>query len=415
MHGSYLIDLVFLLAAVIFIALNAFFVAAEFALVNIRWTRLEELLAEGRFGARAVQRLTENLDDAIAATQVGITFASLALGWVGEPALAHLIQPLFQWLPWAWGTVATHGVAIVLAYLLLTFMHVVIGEQVPKVHALNRSEDVALMVSGPLLAFARVFRPFIRAVGGTTDFVIRALRLPVASAGQEVHSVQELSMLVDETAEAGMMASDQAEYVRNVFRLSGKRVRDVMLPREKVVMLSIATKPEDILEICRETAHTRMPVWEGDPDHIVGIVNTKNLFHLFSEFQVVLLKDAMYPPIFVDPDQSVGRLLSIFRRERRPMAVVCDGDHHFLGLVTLEDILEEIVGEIEDEHDALPPAPPATPAPAPAPAALRYGSALATGPARPAAPAASGAPATPAAPRAPAAPPARGFAEPPER
>jgi putative hemolysin len=166
--------------------------------------------------------------------------------------------------------------------------------------------------------------------------------------------------------------------VRNVFRLSGKRVREVMVPREKVVTLSLQALPEEILATCRETAHTRMPVWEGDPDHIVGFVNTKNLFHLFSQFKLVLLEDAMYPPIFVDPDQSVGRLLSIFRHERRPMAVVRDAEGVFRGIVTLEDILEEIVGEIEDEHDA--PPPPAKPGPAAPAAPSRPGSALATGP-----------------------------------
>ncbi|HVP14918.1 MAG TPA: CBS domain-containing protein, partial [Terriglobales bacterium] len=195
---------------------------------------------------------------------------------------------------------------------------------------------------------------------------------------QDIHSVQELRMLVEETAEAGMMPSDQAEYVRNVFRLSGKRVRDVMLPRERVVTLSLHASPEDVLETCRETAHTRMPVWEGNPDNIVGIVNTKNLFHLFSQYRTVLLEDAMYPPIIADPDQSVGRLLTVFRRERRPMAVVRDSAGHFLGIVTLEDILEEIVGEIEDEHDV--PTSATQPVFVGPPPATRPGSALATGP-----------------------------------
>ena len=376
--NPYLRDALFLVSVLVLIALNAFFVAAEFALVTVRWTRVEEMVERGRFGAKAVAKSLENLDDAIAATQVGITFASLALGWVGEPALAHLLEPLFRGLPNVWGLMATHAAAVVLAYLLLTYLHVVLGEQVPKMHALDRAEDVALIVAGPLLTFSRVCRPFIWAVGWGSDLVVRLLRLPPPRAEQEIHSVKELGMLVEETAEAGMMATDQAEYVRNVFRLSGKRVRDVMVPREKVVTLSLQALPEEILAVCRETAHTRMPVWEGEPDHIVGFVNTKNLFHLFSQFKLVLLEDALYPPIFVDPDQSVGRLLSIFRHERRPMAVVRGAEGGFLGIVTLEDILEEIVGEIEDEHDA--PPPPAKPGPA-APAALsRPGSALATGP-----------------------------------
>jgi putative hemolysin len=397
----YLRDALFLVSVLVLIALNAFFVAAEFALVTVRWTRVEEMVERGRFGAKAVAKALENLDDAIAATQVGITFASLALGWVGEPALAHLLEPLFRGLPDAWGIVTTHAVAVTLAYVLLTYLHVVLGEQVPKMHAIDRADDVALFVAGPLLAFSRVFRPFIGAVGRGSDLVVRLLRLPPPRAEQEIHSVRELGMLVEETAEAGMMATDQAEYVRNVFRLSGKRVREVMVPREKVVTLSLQALPEEILAVCRESAHTRMPVWEGDPDHIVGFVNTKNLFHLFSQFKLVLLEDAMYPPIFVDPDQSVGKLLGIFRHERRPMAVVRGAEGRFLGIVTLEDILEEIVGEIEDEHDAPPPAKPGPAAPA---APSRPGSALATGPV--AAPARSPAPAAGATP--PPAGPTRG-------
>ncbi len=275
---------------------------------------------------KSVAKALEHLDDAIAATQLGITFASLALGWIGEPALAHLLAPLFHGLPEIWGLVLNHALAVSLAYLLLTYLHVVLGELAPKAIALQRAEDVALIVTGPLLVFSRIFRPFILFMNGSGNWVVRLLRLPPPRADQDVHSLQELGMLVEETAEAGMMATDQAEYVRNVFRLSGKRVRDVMVPREKVVTLSLQASPEEVLATCRETAHTRMPVWEGDPDNIVGIVNTKNLFHLFSQFKLVLLEDAMYPPIFADSDQSVGRLLGIFRRERRPMAVVRDAD-----------------------------------------------------------------------------------------
>jgi CBS domain containing-hemolysin-like protein len=376
--NSYLVDGLVLLGVLVLIVSNGYFVSAEFALVTVRWTRIEELAARGRVGARAAKHALEHLDDAIAATQLGITFASLALGWLGEPALAHLVEPLFRGLPPAWGLVLNHALAVALAYLLLTFMHIVLGELAPKAVAIDHAEELALVLTGPLLVFGRVFRPFIRLMRGASDRIVALLRLPPPRAEQEVHSMQELGMLVEETAEAGIMGSDQAEYVRNVFRLSGKRVRDVMVPRERVVALSLNASQEEVLAICRETAHTRMPVWEANPDNIVGIVNTKNLFHLFSQFKVVLLEDAMYPPIFADPEQSVGRLLGIFRRERRPMAVVRDAAGMFLGVVTLEDILEEIVGEIEDEHDV--PQPPLKPAPSGPAAPTRPGSALATGP-----------------------------------
>jgi putative hemolysin len=347
----YLADAFKLLAVLLLIGINAFFVAAEYALISVRWTRIEELVEQKRFGAQAVSQALERLDSIIAATQLGITFASLALGWVGEPALAHLIEPIFHGLPDVWGWALHHAAAVALAYLMITYLHVVLGEQTPKAIAIDRAEAVALILTGPLLAFARVFRPFIRLIGGSSRSVVRALRLPPLPKHSEVHSVDELSMLVDETEEAGAMAEDQADYVRNVFELSDKHVKDVMIPREKVVTLSINASEDEVLEIARDTAHTRMPVWEGTPDHIVGIVNTKDLFHLFSLKGIVILMDAMYPPLFVDPEQPVARLLKTFRRERRPMAVVCGPDGKFIGIVTLEDILEEIVGEIEDEHD----------------------------------------------------------------
>jgi putative hemolysin len=351
----YTVDLVRLALVLVLVALNGYFVAAEFALVTVRWTRIEELVARGRFGAKAVNHALENLTDAIAACQVGITFASLALGWIGEPALANLVEPLLEGLPPLWGVVLSHGIAVVVAYLALTYLHVVLGEQAPKALAIQRSEDVALFVAGPLLTFGRVFRPFIRMIGGSSNWMVRMLRLPPQPVEQAVHSVAELQKLVQETEEAGVIPKDQASYVRNVFRLSAKRIRDVMVPRDKVVTLAVTASEEEVLAIARETAHTRMPVWEGTPDNIVGIVNTKDLFHLFSLKGLVILVDAMYPPLFVGADVPVASVLPIFRREKRPMAVVHDGVNRFLGIVTLEDILEEIVGEIEDEHDVRMP------------------------------------------------------------
>jgi CBS domain containing-hemolysin-like protein len=346
-----LFDILGLLAVPLLVALNAFFVAAEFSLVTVRWTRVEELVAEKKFGALAVRFAVENLDDAIAATQLGITFASLALGWVGEPRVAHLIEPLFAGMPGWWSDAATHGTAIGIAFLGITFLHVVLGELAPKAIALERAEDVALLVAGPLLTFGRVFRPFIRVMNGAGNWVVGALRLPPVSQRHLVHSVDELTMLLEETRAAGAITPDEASYARNVFELSEKTAREIMVPRERVVMLSAAASEDEVLETARESAHTRMPVWEGSPDNIVGIVNTKDLFHLFSLKGLVILVDAMYPPVFVAPDISLARLLLVLRRAKRPMAVVRDSQGSFLGIVTLEDILEEIVGEIEDEHD----------------------------------------------------------------
>jgi CBS domain containing-hemolysin-like protein len=347
-----------LLSVPVFVLANAFFVAAEFALVSVRWTRVEQLAQSGKWGARTLRYAVEHLDDSLAAAQVGITFTSLALGWVGEPVIAHLLEPLFASIPGPWGVAVTHTVAIGIAFLLITYLHVVLGEQVPKVIAIERAEDVGLLVAGPVVAFSRVTRPFIVVIRNSSTSVMKSLRLPPLPPAKLVHSVDELRMLVEETRDAGVIAEDQASYVRNVLQISDKRVREAMVPREKVVTIPLNANEEDALATARVTAHTRMPVWDGNPDNIVGIVNTKDLFHLFSLKGLVILEDAMYPAIFVSPDQRVGVLLQTFKREKRQMAVVRDAQGRFLGILTLEDILEEIVGEIEDEHDARPAGAP---------------------------------------------------------
>jgi CBS domain containing-hemolysin-like protein len=333
------------------VLLNAFFVAAEFSLVAVRRSRVEELILHRRRGAVAVKHAIDNLDDAIAATQLGITVASLALGWVGEPSMAVLVVPLFSWLPEDQSWVATHTMATVLSFTLITFMHVILGELAPKAVALERPDVVSLWVARPLLWFSRLMRPFITVMNWLGNAVVRLLGFEPISGHQMVHSVEELGLIIDETRRAGVLPRDQAEYVRNVFRLPAKLVRDCLVPRQKMNALELHMPEQRILEEVREGAHTRMPVYEGTLDNIVGIVNTKDLFHLFSLRGMVVLDDAMYPAIFVDPDRPISEVLRQFRGQRRPMAIVRDRDGSVLGLITLEDIVEEIVGEIEDEHD----------------------------------------------------------------
>ncbi|HTM58001.1 MAG TPA: hemolysin family protein [Candidatus Udaeobacter sp.] len=351
-----MLDLFGVFSVLLLVAANAYFVAAEYALVTVRWTRIEELAGRGNYAARAVQWAIEHKDDVIAATQLGVTLASLGLGWIGEPIIARDLTPLIHRIPLPWSVVVAHGIAIGVAFLAITYLHVVLGELAPKAVALQRAETVALLFTPPLLAFANLTRPLVLAMRKSGAFVVRLMRLPPPTAEQSVHSVEELDMLVEETQEAGVIPADQASYVRNVFELSDKRVRDVMVPKEQVVTLSLRASEDEILETARDTAHTRMPVWEKDTNNIVGIVNTKDLFHLFSLKGLVILMDAMYPAIFVDPDASVARVMVRLRRAKRAMAVVRDRTGQFLGIVTLEDILEEIVGEIEDEHDE--PEPP---------------------------------------------------------
>lgn len=358
MEPGILMTLVGVLAVPLLVLLNGFFVAAEFALVSLRQTRLEEMLNARMPGARAVKQAVSHLDDMIAVTQLGITLASLALGWVGEPCVARVLQPAFVALPDLWSTATAHGIATVLAFAAISFLHVILGELVPKAIALQTPDRLSLWAARPLLLFASIARPFVAVMSAAGNGIVRLCGFEPLSGHQMVHSVEELALLIEETRRAGVLPRDQAEYVRNVFRLPAKRVRDCLVPRERMAALEVHMPEEKVLEAVREGAHTRMPVYDGDPQNIVGIVNTKDLFHLFSLRGMIVLDDAMYPPLFVEPDRPISEVLREFRRRRRPMALVREGPSGpILGLITMEDIIEEIVGEIEDEHD-LPPVPP---------------------------------------------------------
>lgn len=336
-----------LVAIPLLIAINGFFVAAEFALVAIRRTRVEELVQQGRAGAATLLAAIRDLNRSVGACQLGITIASLALGFISEPAIHRLIEPLLAGLPPHW----TRLLSVLLTLTGITYMHVVFGEQMPKIAALQDSERIALWSAGPVLALARLSDPLIRLMNGSSAWLLRRFGYRDQSEASEIHTVEELRLLIEDTEEAGLLEPDQADFVLNVFALSQKKVRDCMVPREKMAALDLNLPPEKILEAVRHGAHTRLPVYDGQLDNIVGIVNTKDLFYLFSTSGAVILEDALYPPIFLGPEEPVAYALRLFRKSHRPMAIVRDEQGKVLGLITLEDVLEEIVGDIEDEHD----------------------------------------------------------------
>jgi putative hemolysin len=340
-----------LLGIPLLVAVNGLFVAVEFSLVAIRKTRVEEMVRLGLPGAKRVENALNHLDRSIASTQLGITLASIGLGWLGEPALARLFQPLFVPLAAPWGGIYAHSAATVAAFILITFMHVVFGELVPKHLALQMADRTAIWLAAPLAVFTRLTRPLTWLMSGTANVLVRLCGYEPTRAEEMVHSVEELALVIEDTEEAGILAADQAEFVQNVFLLSNKKVRDCLVPRDKMAALELTSPPDKVLEAVRRGAHTRMPVYSGDLDNVVGIVNTKDLFYLFSLQGVVILEDAIYPPLFLKPSETIDNALRLFRRSRRPMAVIRDEDGKVLGLITREDVLEEIVGDIEDEHD----------------------------------------------------------------
>lgn len=336
-----------LVAIPLLVAVNGFFVAAEFALVAIRRTRVEEMVNQHVYGAASLMYAISDLSRSVAVCQLGITVASLALGFVSEPAIHSVIQPALSGLPADWARV----VSILLTLSLITYMHVVFGEQMPKIAALQEYERIGLWVARPVNLLGRFTGPLIRLMNGSSSWILRRFGYHSEGEEGEIHTVDELRLLVEDTEEAGLLDPDAADMVLNVFALTDKKVRDCMVPREKMSVLDVNSQPEKVLEVARLGAHTRMPVFEGKPDNIVGIVNTKDLFFLFSTSGAVVVEDALYPATFLDPDEPVANAFRLFRRSHRPMAVVRDSTSAVVGLITLEDVLEEIVGDIEDEHD----------------------------------------------------------------
>ena len=334
----------------ILILVNAFFVAAEFSLVTVRRTRLEEMAAKRVLGVGAAEAAVRRLDDMIAAIQLGITMTSLALGWVGEPALAHLIEPWFSFIPPSWGILAAHGISTAIAFLAITYLHVVVGELAPKTVSLRVPDLVVVRIAAPLLAFERIFRPFIVIITKSGIGLVRFLGFTPA-AHASVHSVEELQLIVEDVSEAGKMSADQAELLKNAFRLPQKCVRDSMVKLEDAIMLEYRLTPDQTLSALQDSVHTRFPVYDGERTRVVGIVNAKDLFAIYATSGLVNLEDAMYPTTWAPAERSIAEQLKEFRRARRQMAIVIDESGTPIGIITLEDIVEELVGDIEDEHD----------------------------------------------------------------
>ncbi len=336
-----------LLAVALCVLTNAFFVSAEFALVTVRHTWVEELRRAGHPAARHVLRAVGKLDDTIAATQLGITLASIALGWLGEPAIAHLIERVLPKMPAA----ATHSVAVGLAFATITFLHVVLGELAPKAVALGSPEAIAIRTARPLLVFSRVLHPVISAMNGAGNLVVRLLGFVPASSHERAHSVGELKMLVEETQDAGTLDPVSAEVARRVLDLTGKCVSQAMVPHARVASLELDLSERDMVDRIWDGQFTRMPVWSRRRRRWIGVANVKMLLLRFARTGRLRLRDAIFVPLTLAHDAPLARALRLFRKRRQHLAFVVADDGAQIGIVTLEDVLEQMVGAIDDELD----------------------------------------------------------------
>ncbi|HEV8177755.1 MAG TPA: hemolysin family protein [Gemmatimonadales bacterium] len=352
-----------LVAVVILVFANAFFVAAEFSLVGARRTRLDEMAAAGNAKARLARRAVQSLGRYISATQLGITLTSLGLGWIGEPALAGLIAGGFSWLPTPFAAVATHGVASAIAFIIISILHILLGELVPKAVALVYPETVSSWLTPPLMGFAWVMAGPIAVLYGTANRLLRLLDIKPPGESERLHSPEEIRLLVEQSTEGGSLQGQDARLLEGVFEFSEKTAQDVMTPRTQIAALGGDLKVEDAADQVAIYGRSRYPVYTDSLDEIIGVVHAKDILAALRARPGQTVRVIMRPPLFVPGTREVEDVLADMKRLKTHLAIVLDEYGGTAGLVTMEDLLEEIVGPIYDEYDPQDRASPTDGAP----------------------------------------------------
>ena len=341
-----------LLTVVVLVLANGFFVAAEFALVSVRRTRVDELIQQGNRAARWVKKALNNPDEFIAATQLGITIASLGLGWVGEPAVSHLIEPLIEFLPSEWIGLASHSIAAAIAFTLITFMHVIVGELMPKSIALQSPDKTALFIARPTLLALTIFKPAIWAMNGTGNFLLRLIGMQAASEHSMGHSVQELKMLVEASEKIGILEDIEPEMLHNVFDFGEGTAHEIMVPRTEMIAVDADAPILELIHLAIKHPYSKYPAYEGDSDHIVGIAHVKDLVRVqHSERKEATIRGLLREAMVVPGTIKLDALLQEFRAKRQHLAIVLDEYSGTAGIVTLDDLMGQIVGEVRDSFD----------------------------------------------------------------
>lgn len=357
METSFVVDILKLGAVVLMVLINGFFVAAEFSLVSVRRTRVTELIAQGNNRASWVKKAIDRPDQVIAATQLGITLASLGLGWIGEPALSHLLEPVVGLFPQAIQSGVSHSISAGISFAIITFLHVVIGELAPKSIALQNPERASLIVAQPTIWSEWLFKPFIWILNGTGNALLRLVGVEPASGHELVHSVEELKMLVTASTEGGVVEENESEMLHAIFDLGGLLVRQVMIPRTEIIAVEADTRLDEIIVLTSQSRYTKFPVYEDNLDQILGIVHVKDMLRMMQspDCDSCIARNLARETIYVPETIPVSALLQQFRDNRQHIAIVLDEYGGTAGLVTLEDLLEEIVGEVSDPFDKITP------------------------------------------------------------
>ncbi|KAF6699471.1 HlyC/CorC family transporter [Bacillus cereus] len=341
-----------LVMVAILIAFTGFFVAAEFAIVKIRSSRIDQLVAEGKRGALAAKKVTTNLDEYLSACQLGITVTAMGLGWLGEPTIEKLLHPLFE--KWNLNPSISSVLTFGLAFMIMTYLHVVVGELAPKTMAIQKAERVTLLLAGPLMMFYKVMYPFIWVLNGSARVITGLFGLKPASEHEVAHTEEELRLILSDSYESGEINQAEYKYVNNIFEFDNRIAKEIMVPRTEIVGFYLEDSVEEHMKVIQNERYTRYPIFGEDKDDIIGMVNVKDFFiRYMTEDQKDLssIRSYMRPIIEVMETTPIHDLLLQMQKKRIPMAVLYDEYGGTAGIVTLEDILEEIVGEIRDEYD----------------------------------------------------------------
>lgn len=339
-----------ILLFILLLIMTAFFVATEFSIIRVRPSRVQQLQDEGVKNAKALKIVTTNLDGYLSACQLGITITALGLGWLGEPTVAKLLQPVIELLPLT--NEISHLVSFLIAFIFVTYLHVVLGELAPKTVAIVKAEAVALKLSPPIIWFHKIAFPFIWLLNGSANALVRAMGYRNVSES-ESHSEEEIKLILNDSYESGKINESEFDFMSRIFEFDTRLARDIMVPRTDMICIYVEnTKGENIATIMNER-YTRFPVAQGDKDNIIGILNTKVfLFHAMSnELEERDVRSMMQTAMSVPDTIPIRKLLTIMQRERIHMVILLDEYGGTSGLITIEDILEEIVGEIRDEFD----------------------------------------------------------------
>ncbi|MDO7904862.1 hemolysin family protein [Paenibacillus sp. JX-17] len=345
-----------IVAVFLLVLLNGFFVSVEFAMVKVRSSRIETLVEAGNKKAVYASKIIHNMDAYLSACQLGITLASLALGWIGEPAIAHLIEPVFTAV--GLGPVYVHGTAVAIAFVLITILHIVLGELAPKTIAIRKAETVTLWSAVALMLFYKIMYPFIWALNGMANSLLRLFRMePITENDESAHTEEEIRVLMKESNKSGLIDNTELALVDNIFDFAATTAREIMIPRTEMICLYGTLSKEENLEIATESMRTRYPICAEDKDHIIGFIHIKDLLRAQT-----LDYHTMIRPILAVPESThISDLLKRMQRSKTQIAILIDEYGGTSGMVTLEDIMEEIVGEIQDEFDQERPGVESTP------------------------------------------------------